>query len=203
MHTNSYSRVIAKFKLVGREYMDGFSANDFIGLSPAERDEIKGMLIERAGRGDGVALSGLGEMIPEDEYLQFIVKLLANQDSRPSFCAKLLTEICRIQGGDDIWFRMLDCLGGGDPFAKSWILGEIRKLSIPPNMNSRLKMILHSVIKNDRVKHNLIMASGELLDIYGIKPGTEIYMSLAKRMFSQDPLVREHALTELEGISQE
>lgn len=201
MHTSGYNNLIERLHSSGREYLDGFSSDDFRGLTETEAHEVRYALIDRASRGDGVALDGLDKLLPKDKYLHFLEELIATQEADRLFYAQLATSICKIRGGTDIWNRLIDCLKRGDTATKRWVLGQIPSLSIPPDVHSMLMDAVKAIVQDERNKAALILASGVMLELCHIKPKTSTYIEFSRRLQSPDTRDRCQALTELRTLA--
>jgi len=200
MHTSGYNNLIERLQSSGREYLDGFSSDDFRGLTEVEAHEIRDVLVDRATRGDGVALDGLGKLLPRDRYLHFLEELIVTQEAGRLFYAQLATAICKIRGGTDIWNRLLDCLERGDIATKRWVLGQIPSLSVPHDVHSVLIDAVNAIVQDERNKDALILASGVMLELCHIKPKTSMYIEFSRRLQSPDRRDRRQALTELRAL---
>jgi hypothetical protein len=201
MHTSGYNYLMEKLHASGREYLDGFSSDDFCGLSEAEAHEIRDVLVDRASRGDGVALDGLGKLLPKDNYLRFLEELIVTQEDGRLFYAQLTTSICRIRGDTDIWHRLVGCLERGDLATKRWVLGQIARLSVPPHVHSMLTDAVKTIVQDEHNKVVLILASGVMLELCHIKPKTPSYIEFSRRLQSPDKRERRQALTDLRTLA--
>src|SRR5258708_7028413 len=124
MHTVGYQRLIEMLNLTGREYLDGFSSGDFVGLSDTETYDISVVLNDRAKKGDAVALDGLKILLPSDKYLHLLEELVGAQPVGGLFYAQVVTSICEMRSDDQLWSRLVDCLVHGDTSAKRWVLSR-------------------------------------------------------------------------------
>jgi hypothetical protein len=201
MNTSGYNNFIEKLHSSGHEYLDGFSLEDFRGLSKAEVIEVRNILADRASRGDGVALDGLSKLLPRDRYLQFLEELIARQQVGRLFYAQLATSICGMRGDGNGWSQVIDCLEDGDIAAKRWVLGQIPSLPVPSDVLPRLMDAVKAIVQDERNKAVLILASGVMLEFSHVKPKTSMYIEFSKRLQSPDQRDRLQALAELRTLA--
>jgi hypothetical protein len=55
----AFLRVLRELRATGREKLDGFAAEELVGLAGAERSEVRRLLMDAIGHGDDTAAAGL------------------------------------------------------------------------------------------------------------------------------------------------
>lgn len=198
MHSKGYERVIEKLSVTGREYYDGFSSDDFNGLSESEITDVRNTFLERARGRDGVSLRALKFLLPKVEYVHLLEELRDAVGTIDLFVAQVATALREIRNDEDSWRHLIDCLERGDRFAKTWIFGQLEGLSVPPDARSRLLSVLKAMIPAERNEVLLLHASGAILQLCGVVPKTPVYIDISERLENSDPRVRVKALTRLD-----
>lgn len=62
--TDAFRKFLIHYNSHGRDYGDGYAQSCFTGLSEEEIDQVTIKLLERAKKGDSIAIDGMGKIIP-------------------------------------------------------------------------------------------------------------------------------------------
>ncbi len=196
MHTASYDNLQKRLASSGRDYFEGFSHSDFDGLASDELAEIKGILLARARRGDGVSLDALRQILPSDEFFDFASALL-QENLADLFAAQLVTAVCEDRCSESAWTRALQLLSHGDGSARRWLLNKLPSNAIPDTQKIGLLKTLADLIQKESDQGMLIGESSLLLLTKGFAPRSPELATYAKRLQSPDLRERKQTLIEL------
>jgi hypothetical protein len=198
MNTDAYLEVRQKMRQSGRAYFEGFSSRDFEGLSPQEREEIIGVLKERAASNDGVAFAALQELLSRDEILIFINDLLQRAVSLDRlFLAQIQVALFTRTANEQAWQSLLRILTTGDSVARHWILNKLKIESLCQQHIHQLSLLLPEMIIKERDVTLLISLIAQFLKIERFIPKSSEYIKYARRLQSPNPNERRAALIEL------
>lgn len=197
MHTEAYNGIKEKLNSTGREYMDGYSSQDFTGLTDAERAEIADVLKLRAVRGDGVSLDALPHALGQKEFAAFIENLLSKPPVDDLAYAQILTAAMRYVPEHDLLRRLAELLKSGDVAARTWILNKLDISDFAEGWIDEYSKILGRLLFDERDRVLLISEIDFLLRIKKLMPKSAEFLIFAKRLQVPDKRERKRALSDL------
>lgn len=199
MPSAAYENIMKRLGQSGRDYYDGFSGDDFVGLKQSEISDVQDRLLERARKGDGVALDGLRKLLSPDQYFALAYALISEHNVGTLLQAQAIVSICDICGDSrqDIWNHFLDCLVQSDLAARRFILGKVSELTPPPEIYEGIAGYLSGLIRTESNPTMLMLESGALLRFAGFAPQTAEYIEFARRLQNLNQVDREAAISEI------
>jgi hypothetical protein len=111
--TIAFEKFLVQFESTGREYLDGFDASHFEGMTLAELSEAESLLGQRAQEFDNVAIRALGVM-GTDNAKRLLSSLLENSSSLTLEHLEVLQALSQFDGDEQYQEQIASGLSSSD-----------------------------------------------------------------------------------------
>lgn len=184
--TPTFERFLRRFEAQGRDKADGWSPGDFEGLSSAERDRARDLLLGRIRQGDTVDMAGI-RPVADARVVETLAALYREGRFNPVQTAVLAETLWLLTGDAHYARELLRLLDADDVQAAGFAATVVSRLALPGELADEVAARLC----DGRHEHIVLPLAQNLLRLAGFPMETtadfQARLPLLRQVIGTDP----------------